>query len=142
MSAGLDDRFRMAARGYFIYGIVYLVGGFWLWLHDVGRGSVWSVVWILLGATLVVLIPFLLRRPRAWFERWILSRRDFARLVALFMFFRVLAVLRVVLRSDTAVVPSPWGGLISYRAGGTVFLLVTVIALVMVARAAWATDAE
>ena len=37
MSAGLEDRFRMAARAYFIYGIVYLVGGFWIWLHDVGR---------------------------------------------------------------------------------------------------------
>jgi len=87
MSAALDDRFRVAARGYFVYGLVYLVGGFWLWLHDVGRGFASSAVWILGGAGLVVLIPFLLRRPRPWFERWILSRRDFARLVVLLMAF-------------------------------------------------------
>jgi len=140
MSAALDDRFRVAARGYFVYGLVYLVGGFWLWLHDVGRGSIWSVVWILVGATLVVLIPFLLRRRRPWFERWILSRRDFSRIVAVFMFARVLAVARVVFRADTAVVAAPWGGAISYRAGGAVFLVVTVAALALVARAAWARE--
>ncbi len=141
MSAGLDDRFRMAARAYFVYGLVYLVGGLWLWLHDVGRGFVWSVVWILLGATLVVLIPFLLRRPRAWFERWILSRRDFARIVVLFMAFRVLAVAHVVFRSETAMVAAPWGGLISFRLGGAVFMIVTLVALVLVARAAWDEEA-
>jgi hypothetical protein len=137
-----EDRFRTAARGYLVYGLVYWLGGAWLWLHDVGRGSVFSVVWIALGAVLVVLVPYLLRQRRPWFERWILSRRDFARLVAVFMFFRVLAVLRVVLRPDSAVAPAPWGGFITYRTGGAVFLLVTVIALVLVARAAWASDAE
>jgi hypothetical protein len=137
-----EDRFRTAARGYLVYGLVYWLGGAWLWLHDVGRGSVFSVVWIALGAVLVVLVPYLLRQRRPWFERWILSRRDFARLVAVFMFFRVLAVLRVVLRPDSAVAPAPWGGVVTYRTGGAVFLLVTVIALVLVARAAWARDAE
>ena len=141
MSGGLDGRFRMAARGYFGYGVVYLVGGVWLWLHDVGRGFAASVVWILVGATLVVLIPFLLRRPRPWFERWVLSRRDFARLVVLFMAVRVLAVARVVLRAETATVAAPWGGVISYRLGGVVFMIVTLAALVLVARAAWHAEA-
>jgi hypothetical protein len=137
-----DDRFRAAARGYLAYGLVYWLGGAWLFLHDVGRGSALSVVWILLGAVLVVLVPYLLRRRRSWFERWILSRRDFARIVAVLMFARVLAVLRVVLREDSAVAPAPWGGVVSYRAGGVVFLVVTVAALVLVARAAWSSDAE
>ena len=141
MTAGLDARFRSAARAYFVYGVIYLLGGVWLWLHDVGRGSVWSVVWILGGASLVVLIPFLLRRPRRWFERWILRRRDFARLVVLFMAVRVLAVSRVVFRSETATVAAPWGGLITYRLGGMVFLVVTLAALVLVARAAWHEEA-
>jgi hypothetical protein len=136
----IDVRFRLAARAYFVYGVVYWLGGIWLWLHDVGRGSVWSVVWILVGATLVVLIPFLLRRRRPWFERWILSRRDFARIVAVFMFARVLAVARVVFRADTVVVAAPWGGEISYRAGGAVFLVVTLAALALIARAAWAEE--
>ena len=141
MSVALDNRFRIAARAYFIYGVVYLLGGLWLWLHDVGRGFAWSVVWILGGASLVVLIPFLLRRPRPWFERWILSRRDFARLVVLFMVLRVLAVGRVVFRGETATVAAPWGGPMSYRLGGMVFLVVTLVALVLVARAAWDEEA-
>jgi len=135
------DRYHAAARAYLVYGVVYWLGGAWLWLHDVGRGSAWSVVWILLGAGLVVLVPYLLRRRRPGFERWVLTRRDFARLVSLFMFFRVLAVLRVVIREHSAVVAAPWGGLVSYRAGGIVFLVVTAIALALIVRAAWAADA-
>jgi hypothetical protein len=136
------DRYHAAARAYLVYGVIYWLGGAWLWLHDVGRGSPWSVVWILVGAALVVLVPHLLRSRRPGFERWVLSRRDFARLVSLFMCFRVLAVLRVVIREHSAVVAAPWGGLVSYRAGGIVFLVVTVIALALVARAAWAADAQ
>ncbi|HVG76665.1 MAG: hypothetical protein ABW216_21675 [Candidatus Rokuibacteriota bacterium] len=141
MSVDLDDRFRIAARAYFVYGVIYLLGGLWLWEHDVGRGFGSSVLWILAGASLVVLIPFLLRRPRPGFERWILSRRDFARLVVLFMSLRVVAVARVVFRAETATVAAPWGGLVSYRLGGLIFLVVTLVALVLVARAAWSEEA-
>jgi hypothetical protein len=139
--SAIDGRFRVAARAYFVYGVVYWLGGFWLWLHDVGRGFAGSVVFILGGAALVVLIPFLLRRPRRWFERWILSRRDFARIVVLLMALRVVAVARVVIRSEAASVVAPWGGQISYRLGGVVFLIVTVVALALVARAAWSEEA-
>jgi hypothetical protein len=138
-----DARFRVAASGYLVYGIVYWLGGAWLWLHDVGRGSRASVIWIALGAALVVLVPYLLRSRRPWFERWVLGRRDFARILALLMVFRVLTVLRLILRSETAaVVAAPWGGFVSYRVGGTIFALVTLTALALVARAAWARDAE
>ena len=136
----LDTRFRAAARAYFVYGLVYLAGGLWLWEHDVGRGFAASVVWILIGACLVVLVPFLLRRRRRWFERWILSRRDFARIVALLMALRVVAVARVVARAETASVAAPWGGAITFRAGGVVFIAVTVVALVLVTRAAWSEE--
>lgn len=138
----VDRRFRTAARAYLVYGLVYWLGGAWLWLQDVGRGAAASVAWIALGAVLVLLVPYLLRHRRPWFERWLLSRRDFARIVALLMLFRVLAVLRVVVRSESAVVAAPWGGLVSYRAGGAVFLVVTVIALVLLARAAWTAEPE
>ena len=137
---GDDPRFRAAARAYFVYGVVYWLGGAWLWLHDVGRGSAASVGWIVVGALLVVLIPFLLRRRRRWFERWILSRRDFARIVTVLLAVRALAVLRVVVRTGAATVAAPWGGVVSYRAGGAVFLVVTLVALVLVGRAAWAAE--
>jgi len=57
-----------------------------------------GVVWIVLGLVLVVLIPYLLAQRRAWFERWILSRRDFARVLAAFMALRAWHVLKVALR--------------------------------------------
>ncbi|HET7340287.1 MAG TPA: hypothetical protein VFL90_02405 [Methylomirabilota bacterium] len=140
MSAGAA-RFRAAARAYFVYGVVYWLGGAWLWLHDVGRGPLASVGWILLGAVFVVLVPYLLRRRRPGFERWVLSRTDFARIVAVLLLVRIVAVARVVVRSAAASVAAPWGGTVSYRTGGAVFLVVTVVAFALVARAAWAQEA-
>jgi hypothetical protein len=134
----LDDPFRLAARAYFVYGVVYWLGGAYLVWHGVGvRGSASAVAWIVTGAVFVVLIPFLLRRPRAWFERWVLSRRDFARILTLFMAFRAYKVAEVALRSEGAAVPAPWGGVVTFQAGAVVFFLVTVAALVCVALAAW-----
>jgi hypothetical protein len=137
------DRFRDAARAYLVYGIVYWIGGVYLALHGVGvRGEMASagMSWIVLGLVFVVGIPYLLRRPRAWFERWVLGRRDFARILTLFMAIRAWHVLRVVLRPETATVAAPWGGEITFRAGAAVFFLVTVVALLFVAVAAWTTD--
>jgi len=49
-------------------------------------------------------------------------------------------VLRVVLRPETASVAAPWGGEITFRVGGAVFFLVTVVAMLFVAIAAWSAD--
>jgi hypothetical protein len=137
------DRFRDAARAYLVYGIVYWVGGVWLAFQGVGvRGELAGrgMMWIVLGLVFVVGIPYLLRRPRPWFERWILGRRDFARILTLFMLVRAWAVLRVVLRPETATVAAPWGGEITFRAGAAVFFIVTIVAALFVAVAAWSTD--
>ena len=83
-----------------------------------------------------------LDRAEAWFERWIVSRRDFARILALFMAWRAIETLRVALRPVTATVPAPWGGEISFRTGATLFVVVTAVALALVARAAWAQGRE
>jgi len=99
-----------------------------------------GVVWIVLGLVFVVAVPYLLAHRRAWFERWVLSRRDFARVLTLFMALRAWHVLKVVLRPETATVSAPWGGDITFRAGAIVFLLVTVIALVLIGRAAWTEE--
>src|SRR2546422_1209330 len=72
------DRYRDAARAYLAYGIVYWIGGAWLVLQGIGvRGTMAApgVTWIVLGLVFVVAIPYLLRPPRAWFERWVRSPR-------------------------------------------------------------------
>ena len=137
------DRYRDAARAYLAYGIVYWIGGAWLVLQGIGvRGTMAApgVTWIVLGLVFVVAIPYLLRRPRPWFERWVLSRRDFARVLTVLMAVRAWHVLRVVLRPETATVAAPWGGEVTFRAGAAVFFLVTVVALLFVAVAAWSGD--
>jgi hypothetical protein len=142
----VDDRFRTAARAYFAYGVVYWLGGVWLAFQGIGvraGGPVaWrGVIWIVVGLVLVVLIPFLLRRRRRAFERWVLSRRDFARILSVLMAIRAMEVARIALRPDSPAVPAPWGGTVSFQAGGAVFFVVTVAALVCVARAAWTDEA-
>jgi hypothetical protein len=137
--------FRAAARAYLAYGIVYWLGGAYLAWHGVGvRGSAASagVAWVLVGLVLVAGIPYLLGGRRAWFERWILSRRDFARILAVFMAFRAFKVAQVALRPETAAVAAPWGGEVTFRAGAAVFLVVTVAACALVARAAWQREAR
>lgn len=140
----MSERFTLAARAYLIYGVIYWIGGVYLATQGVGvRGARMQtgVVWIVLGLGLVLAIPYLLARRRAWFERWVLSRRDFARILTGFMVLRAWHVLMVVLRPETASVSAPWGGEITFRAGALVFLLVTAAALVLVGRAAWAREA-
>ena len=140
----MRDRYRVAARAYLTYGVIYWIGGVYLAAHGVGvRGERMmqpGVAWIVLGLVFVVAIPYLLARRRAWFERWVLSRRDFARILTLFMALRAGHVLKVVLRPETATVSAPWGGEITFRAGAILFLLVTVIALLLIGRAAWAEE--
>lgn len=141
----MRDRFQVAARAYLTYGIVYWIGGVYLAAHGVGvRGERImqpGVAWIVLGLVFVVAIPYVLARRRGWFERWVLSRRDFARVLTLFMALRAWHVLRVALRPETATVSAPWGGEITFRAGAIVFLLVTVFALLLIGRAAWSEEA-
>ena len=118
------DRFRLAAQAYLAYGIVYWVGGVYLALHGVGvsgSGRGRALASILLGTLFLVFIPMLLARPRPWFERRVLSRRNFARILVLFMIVRAYKVGQVAFRAETATVAAPWGGEITYRAGATVY---------------------
>jgi hypothetical protein len=134
------DPFRAAAGAYVLYGVVYWVGGVYLALHGVGvRGTAAraGIAWIALGAVFVLLVPYLLGRPRAWFERWLFCRRDFARVLVVLMALRAWKVGHVALRPDTATVASPWGGTITFRLGAVFFFVVTVAALAVIARAAW-----
>lgn len=136
------DPFRRAAQAYLVYGIVYWIGGVYLVLHGVGvgdSGSLRALAPILLGTMFLVFIPMLLARPRPWFERRVLSRRSFARVLVLFLIVRAYKVGHVAFRAETATVAAPWGGEITYRTGAIVFLVVTIAALLVIARAAWST---
>lgn len=136
------DGFRHAALAYFAYGLVYLVGGLYLIHHGVGvagaRGGASTassmVGWGLVGLIPLVVIPLLLWRRWSWLGGWI-SRRAFAWLVALLLAVRAYKVGEVAWRGEGAV-PAPWGGDISFRAGGVVFLVVTLVALGFVLRVA------
>lgn len=137
------DRFRDAARAYLVYGIVLFLGGAWLELQGVGtRGGalVSGIEYLILGLIFLVGIPYVLRRRRVWFERWVLSRRDFARVLTALMAYRAYRTLVTVLRPETASVAAPWGGEVTFRVGGSVFFFVTVVALLFVAVAAWSSD--
>jgi hypothetical protein len=145
----MSARFRAAALAYFAYGVVYYVGGLWLVHQGIGVMGTFSgggrrtlVFWALMGLVPLLAIPFFLWVRQRWFERWIVSRRDFARLVAFLLAFRALKVGEVAFHHDGAAVTAPWGGDITFQAGARVFLVVTVAALIVVARAAWAAENE
>jgi hypothetical protein len=106
-----------------------------------GRGG-GLLFWAITGLIPFLGIPWLLHARRPGFERWVLSRRDFARLVAVLLAFRAYKVGQVAFRGDAASVAAPWGGAVTFQVGAAIFLLVTVFALVMVARAAWAREAS
>jgi hypothetical protein len=142
----VPHRFQAAARAYFFYGIVYLVGGLYLIYHGVGVAGARSgaatassmLTWGLVGLIPLILIPLLLWRRWSWLGGWV-SRRAFAWLVVGLLVVRAYKVGEVAARGGGAV-PAPWGGEIPFRAGGAVFFMVTVVALVFVARAAWARE--
>jgi hypothetical protein len=132
-----DAKFRQAAWTYFAYGIVYWLGGFVLISAGLGpRGMSGGGTWFVVGALLVVGIPWLLMRERAWFERWVLSRRDFARILTLLIVLRAIEVGRIALSPRSELV-SAGGFAIPMSLGAAVFCLITVVTAMMVARAAW-----
>jgi hypothetical protein len=139
-----ERRFRDAARAYLTYGIVYYVGGLYMLWHGVGvAGSMEGrrvsalAFWATAGLVPMLGIPYVIARPRAAFERWVLSRRDFARIVALFLLFRSYKVGQVILDHHGGSVPAPWGGTITFQVGAVVFTLITLYALIMMIRAGW-----
>jgi hypothetical protein len=143
IAGAVRDPFRVAAVGYVVYGIFYWVGGLYLVSQGVGvaggragGGTAASMIaWGLLGLVPLVAIPALLWWPWSWLGGWV-SRRAFAWLVALLLALRAWKVGEIAARGGGSV-PAPWGGEISFQAGASVFLVVTLMALALVARAAW-----
>ncbi|HMH50861.1 MAG TPA: hypothetical protein VK548_11560 [Candidatus Acidoferrum sp.] len=138
----MADSYRAAARAYFVYGIVYLVGGLYLIAQGVGvmGGSTGGATtrtmlrWGLIGLIPLLVIPWLLARPWSWLSG-VVSRRTFAWIVALLLALRAFKVGEIALRGSASVA-APWGGEISFQRGAAAFLVVTLIALAFVLRAA------
>jgi hypothetical protein len=145
--ASRAEKFFQAAVAYAAYGIVYWLGGLALALaglgpRGMGEGTPMGPGVVLLfvaGGLLIILIPMILVRERPWFDRWVLSRRDFARVLTLFVALRAFEVARIALNPRVEVV-SIGGFAIPMRPGAWLFFLMTVGMVVMLARAAWSRD--
>src|SRR5919106_75193 len=133
----------MAAYAYIGYGIVYWIGGLWLLSQGVGvmggrtggATTASMVRWGLIGLVPLIAIPLLLWRRWSWLGG-VFSRRTLAWLLTLLLILRTWKVAQVALQGDGATVAAPWGGAVSFRTGAALFLVVTLAALVAVARAA------
>jgi hypothetical membrane protein len=133
-----EGRYRQAAWTYVAYGVVYWLGGLALAQSGLGprgmeRGG---AAWFVVGALFVVVFPWLLVRARGWFDRWILSRRDFARVLTLLVALRAIEVARIAWMPRTETV-SVLGVAVPTALGAWVFCALTVVTAVMLARAAW-----
>jgi hypothetical protein len=134
------DRYRQAAWTYFGYGLVYLAVAAYLQLAVFTvRGPL--LLWFGAGAVLTVGVPWLLARPRPWFERWVLSRRDLVRLLALLVFVRTIAIVRIAVQgADPTRMPGFGAGVPTSTAGAWLMALIALATAVMLARAAWSRE--
>ena len=130
-----DAKFKQAAWTYFIYGVIYWVGGLYLQMRGLGPGRA-VAIWFVIGGVFVLLFPYLLSRELRWFDRWILSRRDFARILTLLVLVRAFEVGRIAWKGGPSM-PAIGGGVPLTQAGSWIFFLLTLVTAVVLARAAW-----
>jgi len=123
-------KFRQAALSYLIYGCLYLAGAAYIAASGVsGRAMTGrsALVWFGVGAILIILFPWLISKGYVWFTR----------VLVLLVLFRAVGVVRVIVRPTIAAVPLIGGIELPMRLGAFLFLLVTLGAGYMLARAAW-----
>ena len=123
-------KFRQAALSYLIYGCLYLAGAAYIAASGVSGRAMTSrsaLVFFGVGAILVILFPWLISKGYVWFTR----------ILVLLVLFRVVGVVRVIVRPTIAAVPLIGGIELPMRLGAFLFLLVTLGAGYMLARAAW-----
>jgi hypothetical protein len=137
-----EVKFRQAAWTYFGYGAVYWLTAMYLQLRvfEVRAGA---RGWFALGALIAIGVPWLLARRRPWFERWVLSRRDFARVLTLLVLVRAAAVARLALTgAEPTRMPRLGGGVPTSSAGAWAMALIALATGAMLARAGWAAQAS
>jgi hypothetical protein len=118
-------KYRQAAAGYFIYGLIYLLGA--MHLAGVGEGPDAGWVWFIVGAAMVVAFPILI-----WMElKWV------TRILAFLVAIRVLGLIRVAAQEGDAGVELPWGGDIRLTYGAILFAVIAATECYMLVRAGW-----
>jgi hypothetical protein len=123
-------KFRQAALSYLVYGCLYLAGAAYIAASGITVRPMTSrsgLIWFIVGAALIVLFPWLINKGYVWFTR----------ILVLLVLFRAVGVARVIIRPTIAAVPLPGGLELPMRLGAFFFLLVTLGAGYMLARAAW-----
>lgn len=123
-------KFRQAALSYLIYGCLYLAGAAYIATSGVSGRAMTArstLVWFGVGAILVILFPWLISKGYVWFTR----------LLVLLVLFRAVGIVRVIVRPTIAAVPLIGGIELPMSLGAFFFLLVTLGAGYMLARAAW-----
>ncbi|OGL19878.1 MAG: hypothetical protein A3F92_06930 [Candidatus Rokubacteria bacterium RIFCSPLOWO2_12_FULL_71_22] len=137
-----DARFRQAAWAYLTYGVIYWFTALWLQLTVFPvRGRL--LLWFGVGAVIALGVPWLLLRPRRWFERWILSRRDFTRILAVLVALRAVYVARLAVSGGEALrMPSFGGGVPPGTAGAWLMAVTAAATAAMLIRAGWQDEAQ
>lgn len=118
-------KYRQAAVGYFIYGLIYLFGAMYLSTRGEGPGGGW--IWFGVGAAMVVLFPILIWKEMKWA----------ARILAVLVAVRVLGILRLIADGAAQTVEMPWGGELPMLYGAIVFVLIAAAECYLLVRAGW-----
>jgi hypothetical protein len=131
-----ETRFKQAAWAYLIYGVVYMGGAVYLAGRGIGArgmsGTTGGVIWFALGALFIVVFPWLISKgARGAGYLW------FTRILALLVAYRAFELGRVALAPRLTSVPLPGGGEIPMALGAWVFFVITLVTMLMLARAAW-----
>jgi hypothetical protein len=119
------SKYTQAAIGYLAYGVIYLGGA--IYLGRMGKGPDGMVWWYVIGAAMAVGFPWLIWKQFRWVTR----------ILAVLILVRVIGLARIAVRSDTELVPLPWGGEIATSHGAIGFMLVAVATCILLARAGW-----
>jgi hypothetical protein len=118
-------KYRQAALGYLVYGLIYLAGA--IYLGRIGKGPDASVWWYLVGAAIAFGLPYLIWKRFKWITR----------VLAVLVLVRVIGLVRIAARGESDPVPLPWGGEITTSSGALVFMLIAALACILLARAGW-----
>jgi hypothetical protein len=125
-----DVKFRQAAWTYFAYGVLYMAGAVYLKSQGIGpRGG--GPIWFILGALFILVFPWIISRgARGAGYLW------FTRLLTFLVAYRAFEVGRIALRGGPAM-PAVVGGVFPSQIGAWLFFFITLVTMIMLARAAW-----